>query len=70
MKNPEHIKALVRGEYGQAARQAKQGGSSCCTSVGPISVDAITGIYTGQTRHKNCPKPPWRLRSAVETRPL
>jgi arsenite methyltransferase len=56
MKNPEHIKALVRGEYGQAARQAKQGGSSCCTSVGPISVDAITGNLYRPDETKELPQ--------------
>jgi len=43
MKTPEEIKAIVRGEYGQAARQAQQGGSSCCSAPELISIDPITG---------------------------
>lgn len=43
MKTPEEIKAIVRGEYGQAARQAQKGGSSCCSStLGPITIEPIT----------------------------
>jgi len=46
MKTPEQIKAIVRGEYGQAARQAQQGGSSCCSNMGPVTIDPITdGLY-------------------------
>ena len=37
------IKSLVREEYGQAARQAKQGGQSCCGGVDSATVDPITG---------------------------
>src|ERR687896_252282 len=42
MNKSDDVRALVRGEYGQAARQAKHGGSSCCSSVGPVSLDSIT----------------------------
>ncbi len=36
------IKELVRNEYGQAALQAKSGGSSCCGSREPSKFDPIT----------------------------
>jgi arsenite methyltransferase len=37
----ERIKQIVRGEYGQAALQAKTGGSSCC-GKSPSKLDPIT----------------------------
>jgi ubiquinone/menaquinone biosynthesis C-methylase UbiE len=38
MKNAEEVKSLIRGEYEQAARQAKHGGSSCCSTAGAASL--------------------------------
>lgn len=41
--HPERIKAIVRGEYAQAALQAKRGGSSCCSTVSSlVKLDPIT----------------------------
>lgn len=56
MNTPEQVKAIVRGEYGQAARQAKQGGSSCCSSVGPITIDPITGDLYDQSQTTGLPE--------------
>lgn len=44
------IKEIVKGEYAQAALQAKRGGSSCCgTTPSPITVDPITSnLYEAQ----------------------
>src|SRR5918998_374376 len=42
MKKSDDVRALVRGEYGQAARQAKHGGTSCCSTSGAVSIDPIT----------------------------
>jgi len=42
MKDPQRVKALVKGEYAQAARQAKRGGSACCGSEGSVKIDPIT----------------------------
>lgn len=44
----QQLKALIKGEYGQAALQAKGGGSSCC----------------GPTDSASTPSCPWRRRSA------
>ena len=55
MKTPEEIKAIVRGEYGQAARQAQQGGSSCCGGVELITVDPITGNLYDQHETNGLP---------------
>ena len=56
MRTPEQVKAIVRDEYGQAARQAKQGGSSCCSTVGPITVDPITGDLYDQSQTTGLPE--------------
>ena len=40
--NEKTIKELVRNEYGQAALQAKNGGSSCCGGKSPGKFDPIT----------------------------
>ncbi len=45
--NSREVKALVKAEYGQAARQAKRGGSSCCGSI-PERVDFITANCYGE----------------------
>jgi arsenite methyltransferase len=41
MRHPD-IKELVKAEYGQAALQAKRGGSSCCGTGKPAKLEAIT----------------------------
>lgn len=56
MNTPDQVKAIVRGEYGQAARQAKQGGSSCCSTVGPITIDPITGDLYDQSQTTGLPE--------------
>lgn len=38
----QHLKALIKGEYGQAALHAKRGGSSCCGSLSALNLDPIT----------------------------
>src|SRR4029078_4781962 len=46
MKNEKEIKEHVRGEYGQAARQAKHGKPSCCGTGSLLegaALDPITG---------------------------
>lgn len=45
--NSQEIKEFVKAEYGQAALQAKHGGSSCCGSV-PERVDFITSNLYGK----------------------
>lgn len=44
MKQPEDIKAFVRSEYGQAARQANQGKASCCGSGSLLQGEALDPI--------------------------
>jgi len=56
MNTPEELKAIVRGEYGQAARQAKQGGSSCCSTVCTITIDPITGDLYHPSQTANLPQ--------------
>src|SRR5215212_4612286 len=38
----QQLKALIKGEYGQAALQAKRGGGSCCGPISGLNVDPIT----------------------------
>lgn len=52
--NSEEIKELVKAEYGQAARQAKRGGSSCCGSL-PERVDFITANLYGENEMESLP---------------
>ncbi|BFU95560.1 MAG: Methyltransferase type 11 [Nitrospira sp.] len=50
MNSPDHIKAHVRAEYGQAARQAQTGKPSCCGTGHLLegdAVDPITGNLYG-----------------------
>lgn len=50
MKNAEDIKEIIRAEYGQAARQAKHGKSSCCGTGSVLDgehVDPITANLYG-----------------------
>ena len=44
MKKAEEIKALIRSEYGQAARQASGGKASCCGSGGLLGEDKLDPI--------------------------
>ncbi|MCP9439805.1 MAG: arsenite methyltransferase [Nitrospira sp.] len=53
MKSQE-VKALVKAEYGQAALQAKRGGSSCCGSVSE-RVDFITSNLYGRNETEALP---------------
>jgi len=55
METPEQIKAIVRGEYGQAARQAQQGGSPCCSGVELVTIDPITDNLYDQTETSGLP---------------
>lgn len=52
--NSEEIKECVKAEYGQAARQAKCGGSSCCGSL-PERVDFITSNLYGENERESLP---------------
>lgn len=52
--NSEEIKEFVKAEYGQAARQAKRGGSSCCGSL-PERVDFITSNLYGDNEMESLP---------------
>ncbi|WP_447983761.1 arsenite methyltransferase [Nitrospira sp. Nam74] len=44
MNQPRDIKAFVRSEYGQAARQATKGKASCCGSGTLLEGDALDSI--------------------------
>jgi SAM-dependent methyltransferase len=55
MKTPEEIKVIVRGEYGRAASQAQQGGSSCCSGVDLMTIDPITGNLYDQIETNGLP---------------
>ena len=44
MNSPE-IKEIVKAEYGQAALQAKRGGSSCCGSVSERAAPITSNLY-------------------------
>ena len=43
--NSQEIKEIVKAEYGQAALQAKQGGSSCCGSVSERAAPITSNLY-------------------------
>ena len=43
--NSEEIKEIVKAEYGQAALQAKRGGSSCCGSVSERAAPITSNLY-------------------------
>jgi len=43
--NSQEIKEIVKAEYGQAALQAKRGGSSCCGSVSERAVPITSNLY-------------------------
>jgi arsenite methyltransferase len=58
MKNAEDIKEIVRAEYGQAARQAKVGKTSCCGSGTLLEgdhVDPITANLYGSAETAGLP---------------
>ena len=55
MKTPDQIKAIVRGEYGQAARQTP-GGRSCCSPAGPITIDPITSDLYDESQTTGLPQ--------------
>ncbi len=44
MRRPEEIKAVIRAEYGQAARQATNGKASCCGSGSLLEQDKLDPI--------------------------
>jgi len=43
--NSQEIKDVVKAEYGQAALQAKRGGSSCCGSVSERAAPITSNLY-------------------------
>ncbi|MEI8013214.1 MAG: arsenite methyltransferase [Nitrospira sp.] len=43
--NSQEVKACVKAEYGQAALQAKRGGSSCCGSVSERAAPITSNLY-------------------------
>lgn len=43
--NSQEIKEYVKAEYGQAALQAKRGGSSCCGSVSERAAPITSNLY-------------------------
>ena len=43
--NSQEIKECVKAEYGQAALQAKRGGSSCCGSVSERAAPITSNLY-------------------------
>jgi hypothetical protein len=43
--NSQEIKEIVKAEYGQAALQAKRGGSSCCGSVSERAALITSNLY-------------------------
>lgn len=49
------LKALIKGEYGQAALQAKRGGSSCCGPIASLNVDPITSNLYNQEQSAGIP---------------
>lgn len=46
--NSQEIKEIVKAEYGQAALQAKRGGSSCCGSVSERAAPITSNLYEGK----------------------
>jgi SAM-dependent methyltransferase len=51
----QQLKALIKGEYGQAALQAKRGGSSCCGAISGLNVDPITSHLYNQEQTGGIP---------------
>lgn len=51
----QQLKALIKGEYGQAALQAKCGGSSCCGPISDLNVDPITSNLYNQEQSAGIP---------------
>lgn len=43
--NSQEIREIVKAEYGQAALQAKRGGSSCCGSVSERAAPITSNLY-------------------------
>jgi arsenite methyltransferase len=43
--NSQEVKEFVKAEYGQAALQAKRGGSSCCGSVSERAAPITSNLY-------------------------
>ncbi|TKS61299.1 MAG: arsenite S-adenosylmethyltransferase [Nitrospira sp.] len=43
--NSQEVKKIVKAEYGQAALQAKRGGSSCCGSVSERAAPITSNLY-------------------------
>jgi arsenite methyltransferase len=43
--NSQEVKEIVKAEYGQAALQAKRGGSSCCGSVSERAAPITSNLY-------------------------
>ena len=43
--NSQEVKECVKAEYGQAALQAKRGGSSCCGSVSERAAPITSNLY-------------------------
>ena len=43
--NSQEIKEIVKAEYGQAALQAKRGGTSCCGSVSERAAPITSNLY-------------------------
>ena len=53
--NDHQLKSLIKGEYGQAALQAKRGGSSCCGTISGLNVDPITSNLYNQEQSAGIP---------------
>jgi SAM-dependent methyltransferase len=51
----QQLKNLIREEYGQAALQAKRGGSSCCGPISGLNVDPITSNLYNQEQSAGIP---------------
>jgi arsenite methyltransferase len=51
----QQLKNLIKGEYGQAALHAKQGGSSCCGAISGLNVDPITSHLYNQEQATGIP---------------
>jgi SAM-dependent methyltransferase len=51
----QQLKALIKGEYGQAALQAKRSGSSCCGPISGLNVDPITSSLYNEDQASGIP---------------